>query len=168
MTTLATPEQIHRLAEPSREHVKTAFSQFPSGVVALAGLVDGRPAGFAASSFAAVSIEPALVSICIQNGSSTWEKLRGSRVGISILSEAQGKTVFQLAGRADRFSGLAIEELESGAVLIDGAAAWLECSLIQEIAAGDHVIAVFRIHRLQTEDDAPLVYHRAAVHRLAS
>lgn len=168
MTVIATSAEACGLAQPTRENVKAAFAQFPSGVVALAASVDGRPAGFAASSFAAVSLDPALVSICIQNGSPTWEKLRRGRVGISILSEAQAKTVFQLAGRGDRFSGLEIEELESGAVLVGGASAWLECSLVQEIAAGDHCIALFRVHRLRTEDETPLVYHRAAVHRLAS
>ncbi|MFD1210479.1 flavin reductase family protein [Arthrobacter sp. GCM10027362] len=169
MTALATPESVLRLAEPTREQVKAAFSQFPSGVVALAALVEGRPAGFAASSFAAVSMDPALVSVCIQNGSSTWEKLRsGGRIGISILAETQDKAVFQLAGRGDRFSGVDITELSSGAVLIGGASAWLECSLVQEVAAGDHCIALLSVHRLQTEDEIPLVYHRAAVHRLAS
>ena len=43
--------------------LRDAFGIFPSGVVAVAANVDGRPVGLAASSFTSVSLEPPLVSI---------------------------------------------------------------------------------------------------------
>ena len=42
--------------------LREAFGVFPSGVVAVAAIVDGVPVGLAASSFTSVSLDPALVS----------------------------------------------------------------------------------------------------------
>jgi len=67
--------------------LRQAFGCFPTGVTAFCGLADGRPEGFAASSFTSVSLEPALVSICVANTSETWPKLaRMKRLGISVLA----------------------------------------------------------------------------------
>ncbi|GAB6983504.1 hypothetical protein JCM10369A_00280 [Nocardioides pyridinolyticus] len=46
--------------DPTR--LREAFGVFPSGVVAVAAEVDGELVGLVASSFTAVSLEPALVS----------------------------------------------------------------------------------------------------------
>ena len=59
--------------------LRHAFGLFPSGVTAVCGIVDGHPAGLAASSFTSVSLDPPLVSVCIAHTSSTWPILRQCR-----------------------------------------------------------------------------------------
>lgn len=56
--------------------LRQAFGFFPSGVTAVCGLADGRPAGLTASSFTSVSLDPALVSVCLAKTSTTWPVLR--------------------------------------------------------------------------------------------
>ena len=69
--------------------LREAFGHFPSGVIAIAAEVHGARVGLAASTFVPVSLDPPLVSFCVQNTSETWPKLQGVPVlGISVLGEA--------------------------------------------------------------------------------
>ena len=69
--------------------LREAFGHFPSGVVAIAAEVNGVREGLAASTFVPVSLDPPLVSFCVQNISTTWPKLKGvPMLGISVLGEA--------------------------------------------------------------------------------
>ena len=57
--------------------LRRAFSCFPSGVVAVCAHEGGSAfLGMAASSFSTVSLDPPLVSVCVQNTSTTWPRLR--------------------------------------------------------------------------------------------
>jgi flavin reductase (DIM6/NTAB) family NADH-FMN oxidoreductase RutF len=60
----------------NRDALRQAFAAFPSGVVAVAAEVAGRPVGLAASSFTSVSLDPPLVSVSIACSSTTWPVLR--------------------------------------------------------------------------------------------
>lgn len=65
----------------------------------------------------------------------------------------------------DRFKGLGYEATPDGAVSLADAGAWLECSVKQEIAAGDHDIILFRLHRAATaEGIILLVFHSSVFH----
>jgi flavin reductase (DIM6/NTAB) family NADH-FMN oxidoreductase RutF len=149
--------------------LRRTFGAFPSGVTALAAVVDGRPVGMAASSFTSVSLAPPLVSVCVARTSTTWPVLRAvPRLGISVLSAAQEQAGRQLAARdIDRFAGLGWGVTPDGAVLLDLASAWLECSTEQQVRAGDHDIVVLRVHDLGADDDQPpLVFHGSRFRRL--
>ena len=142
-------------------HLRRVFGAFPTGVTALAGLVDGEPVGLAASSFTSVSLEPALVSVCIAHSSSTWPVLRSARrIGVSVLAADQHGIARQLSSRAgNRFAGIGWRAVDD-AVLLDDAAASLECSVHQTIRVGDHDIVVLAVHALDASADSdPLVFH---------
>jgi flavin reductase (DIM6/NTAB) family NADH-FMN oxidoreductase RutF len=156
-----------QIIDPQR--LRHAFGVFPSGVAAVAALVDGIPIGIAASSFTSVSLEPALVSLCIGHSSTTWPLLKTvSRLGVSILSAGQDRAGRQLAAKgADRFAGLSWRATADGAVLLDGASGWFETSIEQQVTAGDHDIVVLRVHDLDADHDvAPLVFHASRFRRI--
>lgn len=108
--------------------LREAFGHFPTGVVAIAAEVDGVRQGLAASTFVPVSLEPPLVSFCVQNTSTTWPKLTGvPMLGISVLGEAHDAAVRTLAAKTgDRFAGLETVSNDAGAVFIKGTSVWLE------------------------------------------
>jgi len=144
------------------DRLRRVFGAFPSGVTAIAALLDGDPMGMAASSFTSVSLNPPLVSICVALTSTTWPILRkAARLGVSILAADQMDAGRQLAGRGpDRFAGLDWRTTADGAVLLEGASAWLECSIYTEVRAGDHDIVVLLVHDLDADHDiSPLVFH---------
>ena len=146
--------------------LRSAFGQFPSGVAALAAYdAEDTPQGMVASSFTVgVSLEPALVSVAVQNTSSTWPLLRDiERIGISILGEGQGAIARQMAAKgSDRFAGLDLATNQD-AIFVEESALWLETSLYGEFPAGDHVVALLEVHHLAdfTDVHEPLVFHKS-------
>ncbi|MEU5347530.1 MULTISPECIES: flavin reductase family protein [unclassified Streptomyces] len=150
--------------------LRQAFGCFPSGVTAVCALDSGAPVGMAVSTFTPVSLSPALISVCVQDTSTTWPKLRGrSHVGVSVLAEGQDTICRSLASRAgDRFAGVDWDADDDGGVYIHGASLWLNCSLHAELPGGDHTIVLLEIQGLKAEPDRqPLVFHNSRFRRLA-
>lgn len=149
--------------------LREAFGHFPTGVVAVAAEVDGVRIGLAASTFVPVSLDPPLVSFCVQNTSTTWPRLAGlPRLGISVLGEAHDVAARTLAARTgDRFAGLQTVSSPAGAVFIKGTSVWLESAVEQLVPAGDHTIVVLSVADLTVDPDiAPIVFHRSGFRRL--
>jgi flavin reductase (DIM6/NTAB) family NADH-FMN oxidoreductase RutF len=159
--------QTNQDLDPRR--LRDAFGVFPSGVVAVAANVDGRPIGLAASSFTSVSLEPPLVSISVARTSKTWPDLRRSpHLGVTILAEHHGEVCRQLAGPVDqRFDGIGTSASDDGALTLDEGLARFDCTIYREVEAGDHVIVLLQLHAVQHSVGLPLVFHRSAFGRLA-
>jgi flavin reductase (DIM6/NTAB) family NADH-FMN oxidoreductase RutF len=151
-------------------NLRRVFGAFPTGVTAVAALAaDGRPVGLAASSFTSVSLNPPIVSVCIGHGSTTWPRLRtADRLGVTVLGAHQEQACVQLSrSSTDRFAGLSWRATLDGAVLIDGSAAWLDCSIENEVTAGDHDVIFLRVHELDADHTVePLVFHASRFWRL--
>jgi flavin reductase (DIM6/NTAB) family NADH-FMN oxidoreductase RutF len=151
--------------------LREAFGHFPSGVVAIAAQVDGNRVGLAVSTFVPVSLEPPLVSFCVQNTSTTWPKLEAApMLGISVLGESHDAAARTLAAKTgDRFAGLETVSNDSGAVFIKGTGLWLESAVEQLIPAGDHIIVVLRVNEVTVDAEvAPIVFHRSGFRRLGA
>ena len=155
---------------PTADDLKATFSCLPTGVAAICAVVDGKPEGMIASTFTPVSLDPALVSICIDARSQTWPVLADApHLAISLLAEHQEPVSRALSAKGgDRFAGLPIDASEDGPLVIPEATAWMMCEKYSQVTAGDHEIVIFRI--LQSGADTerrPLVYHRSGFKRLA-
>jgi flavin reductase (DIM6/NTAB) family NADH-FMN oxidoreductase RutF len=151
--------------------LRTAFGAFPSGVVAVAAQVRGQLTGIAASSFTSVSLDPPLVSFSVATTSNTWPLLReADHLGVSVLADHHDAICRQLAGPTDqRFAGLPFRSTEGGAVLLDEAVATFDCSIDQEIEAGDHLIVVLALHQVSDGGGgSPLVFHRSGFKKLSA
>jgi flavin reductase (DIM6/NTAB) family NADH-FMN oxidoreductase RutF len=160
---------------PGGEQLREAFGCFPSGVAAVCAMVGAGPVGMAVSSFTPVSLAPPLVSVCVQHTSTTWPQLRaaarfGARLGLSVLAEGHDAVCRALARKGvDRFAEVDWTTGLRGSVFVHGSSAWFDCSIQEEILAGDHTMVLLRIHRLQCEHDvAPLVFHSSRFRRLAT
>ena len=153
------------------DQLRRAFGCFPSGVAAVCARRDGEPVGLAASSFTSVSMDPPVVSMCIQHTSTTWPKLREQpRLGLSVLAEGQDEICARLASRTgDRFAGMDWFASADGSVFVDGATLWLDCTVCAEVPCGDHDIVLLQIHGLSAAPDtSPLVFHASKFRRLAT
>ena len=142
--------------------LRRAFANFPSGVVAVCAQVDGVSHGLAMSTFVPVSLDPPLVSFCVQNSSSTWPRLsEASHLGLSLLGTGQQQVARSLSSRnGDRFAGLELHRGSGTAVFIQGASAWVEGTPEAQVPAGDHTVVILRIHRLTTSAASePLIFH---------
>jgi flavin reductase (DIM6/NTAB) family NADH-FMN oxidoreductase RutF len=155
--------------ELSPDALRKAFSHFPSGVVAVASEVLGTKIGLAVSTFVPVSLDPPLVSICVQNSSTTWPILRKAKsLGISLLAESHGVAARALAAKtSDRFPELQTVSLDGGATFLEGASIWIQSTIDKSVLAGDHTIVVLLVHSLTMHDEvAPMIFHRSTFRRL--
>ncbi|VFB00258.1 flavin reductase family protein [Nocardia cyriacigeorgica] len=142
--------------------LRRAFANFPSGVVAVCAQDDGIPHGLAVATFVPVSLDPPLVSFCVQNTSTTWPRLTGAdRLGLSLLGTEQQDAARALGSRsADRFQGLDLHHGSGDAVFIDGASAWIEGTVHAQVPAGDHQVVILGIDRIATHPHRePLIFH---------
>ncbi|MFG3518716.1 flavin reductase family protein [Nocardia nova] len=149
--------------------LRRAFAHFPSGVVAVCAEFDGVPAGLVVSTFVPVSLDPPLVSFCVQNSSTTWPKLVGAqRLGLSLLSAHQDEAAQRMSSRnGDRFGDVEVHRGEGGSLFVGGAAAWLEGTVHTQVSAGDHQVVLVQITRLATRSQhEPLVFHGSRFRRL--
>ena len=138
------------LAEPGLDQhtLRTAFGRFATGVA----FVTAERDGLIVSSFAAVSLQPPLVSFCPSRDSLTWQRMRrAGRFTVHVVDARHG-------GFVRRATAPGADRLTEPDVMRDALAS-LECELTAEHPAGDHWIVVGRVLRLRVvEDGRPLVY----------
>jgi flavin reductase (DIM6/NTAB) family NADH-FMN oxidoreductase RutF len=148
---------------------RMALGQFATGVTVVTTVgADGRPQGLTVNSFCSVSLEPPLVLVCVDKRSETHEGFQASGVfGISVLAEEQQDVSerFALAGRS-KFEGFPLLTGGSGAPLVPGALAHLECRLHAAHDGGDHRIYVGEVLNLAVRAGRPLLYHARLYRRL--
>jgi 3-hydroxy-9,10-secoandrosta-1,3,5(10)-triene-9,17-dione monooxygenase reductase component len=143
-------------AEPvlDERSLRAAFGRFATGVALVTAEDDGTPVALIVSSFAAVSLQPPLVSFCVGRGSMTWQRMRrAGRCTINVLAARHAGFVRRAAPRgADRFAEPDV---------LRNALAAIECELESEHAAGDHWIVVGRVRRLRVSAEAQPLIHFA-------
>jgi flavin reductase (DIM6/NTAB) family NADH-FMN oxidoreductase RutF/DNA-binding IclR family transcriptional regulator len=148
---------------------RRVLGQYPTGVcIVTATTSDGAPAGLAVGSFTSVSLDPPLVAFLPAKSSTSWPKMRS--VGsfcVNVLAADQDQVcrAFAVAG-GDKFAGLTWRPAESGAPILDGVLAWIDCDLDAIHEAGDHEIVLGRVRALEIERPAlPLVFFQGGYGR---
>lgn len=148
---------------------RRALGQFATGITVVTTRdAGGRLLGLTVSAFCSVSLHPPLVLVCVDAQSETHAAFLESGVfGVSILAEGQ-EAVSERFARAGhpKFADLEMLTGESGAALVPGALAHIECRLAAAHPAGDHTIYVGKVLGLSVHPGRPLVYHAGAYHPL--
>jgi len=123
------------------------------------------PAGFTATSFTSVSLEPPLVSFCLARSASAWNAVRHAEmIAVHVLTQEQEQVARTFATRGiDRFAAHGAWHTGLGGVpLLDGVLARMVCRVVQRVEAGDHTIVLATPEMGEHHADlgvAPLVYH---------
>ncbi len=143
---------------------KTVLSRWASGVTVVTCRRDGGIHGMTASSFSSVSMNPPLVLICVDRRNRTHGFIQEQRCfGIHILERKQEEVSNQCAGfRGEEGNQLldATHRAEAtGAPILDGALAWMDCRLWQEYDGGDHTIFVGEIVAAGAGEGDPLLWY---------
>lgn len=155
--------------EVSAEKIEAArfrqvLGHFPTGVVVVTAIQeDGVPAGMAVGSFTSVSLDPPLVAFLPDKSSTSFPKIRAAgSFCINVLAGDQETVCRAFAVRGpDRFAGVPWHPAGSGAPIVDGAVAWIDCDIEQILEAGDHYIVLGRVRDLSvTGRPSPLLFFR--------
>lgn len=147
--------------------LRSAFAQFPQGVVILGAEIDGAPEGLVVSTFTVgVSLDPPLVSVSMQHTSRTWPKLRdwASHLGISVIGADQRHLAQQMGSkdRDSRFAGVDYSTDHDGALVLDRTPLWLKTRIYHQFTAGDHDVVILEVLNCGLDQtQTGLVFHQS-------
>ena len=144
------------------EEFKAAVGKFPTGVTVISTSHEGKLWGFTANSFTSVSLEPSLISFCLDKKASSLPIFRESPYfAINILANDQSDISIHFATRMkDKFSKVKYKIGEfSKSPLIEGAISCIECVKHKQLECGDHYIFIGEVGETHTDETkSPLVY----------
>ena len=144
-------------------NLRQALGSFSTGVTVVSCLDKNKnPLGFTANSFTSVSLDPQLISICIDKESFNIDSFSITKhFAVSVLSEDQQSisTTFATPNE-DRFQNVEWRPEDTGSPIIENAVAWFDCNTRQVIDAGDHLILIGEIIAFDSSPKTPLMYLR--------
>jgi flavin reductase (DIM6/NTAB) family NADH-FMN oxidoreductase RutF len=121
------------------------LGHFATGIVVVTAF-GKHPVGMTCQSFSSLSLEPPLVLFSPARTSTTWPIIREiGTFAVNILAVEQQPLcrAFAVSG-SDKFAGVDWSPGVTGAPLLAGALAHLECALYQVLPGGDHDIVLAR------------------------
>ncbi len=151
---------------------RQVLGHFPTGVTVVTAATPDGPAGLAVGSFFSVSLDPPLVAFCAAKTSTSYPKIdEAGHFVVNVLGDDQEEVCRVFAGRGDKFAGLGYTPSPiSGAPVLNGVLAWIDCEIEAKHEAGDHWIVVGRAHELEVGNEigGPLVFYRGGFGRFSS
>ena len=144
---------------------------FASGIAIITAREADRDVGMTVSAFCSVSLSPPLVLVCVDHNASMHDLLlRHPKLGISIIASEHEAHSRRFADRseAQRFDGVPFTRGVNDVMLLDNAAAQLECQLVRHYEGGDHTIFIAEVERGTMGEARPLLHYRGRYAQLVS
>ncbi|MFF3491418.1 flavin reductase family protein [Streptomyces sp. NPDC002795] len=168
----------------SNDEFRAALSRLAAGVVLLTShepQLDpdgpaGEDAGMTATAFMSVSLDPPLVMVSLRNSSRMDDLLDEQPLwAVSVLSESQSHIAGRFAMKGRLSDRLLFQDIpyvrgeHTGAPLVGGALATLECRTENVVVAGDHTLVIGRVlsASLPSAEGGPLMYFRGRYRSLS-
>jgi flavin reductase (DIM6/NTAB) family NADH-FMN oxidoreductase RutF len=156
------------------ESLRFAMRAWSAGVTVVTAVHGEERHGMTVNSFTSISLNPALITISLQQNTRTHELVMHSRTfGLTILAADQTSVSDLFAGRMpdiqDRFASLKTETLVTGSPLIVGGLSWMDCRVLQTYDAGINTLFISEVVAAQgTGSGEPLIYHNREYWKLFS
>jgi flavin reductase (DIM6/NTAB) family NADH-FMN oxidoreductase RutF len=136
------------------------MAAWASGVTVVTATGPDGPVGLTASSFSSVSLDPPLVSVCVDsNGTSHAGVTTAEGFAVHVLDDSQETLSNRFARPSvDRF---APDDWHTGpfeAPLLPLGLARIVCARHHVVEAGDHTIIIGRVVEVETSQGKPLLY----------
>lgn len=149
---------------------RDVLGRFGSGVTIVTASSAHGPVGMTCQSFSSVSLRPPLVMFVPAKTSRAWPAIRSvGHFTINLLAAGQDHLSNQFArSGGDKYDDVAWTASTLGDPRLDGALAWIDCTVHAVHEAGDHYLVVGRVESLVTgEAEEPLLFYRSAYRRLS-
>jgi flavin reductase (DIM6/NTAB) family NADH-FMN oxidoreductase RutF len=161
-------------SSPTSRQFRDSVGMFATGITVLTARADGSGHGMTANAFASVSLDPLLVLVCVERDAVMHKVLQEvGRFAVSVLAGDQEDLAryFSDPGRPKSMAQFLPLPWRpgpvTGAPLLDGALAWLECDVEAAYDGGDHTVFLGRV--LSVERGArrdPLLHYGGEYRRL--
>lgn len=130
------------------QNMRSVLGNFCTGVAVITAETPEGPLGMTVQSLVSISLDPPLVMFSPQKTSSTWPRIReGGTFCANILPREQRDLGLRFAKAPveERFNGVDWQPGLTGAPVLDGAMAFIECEIEQVHEAGDHYMVLGRV-----------------------
>jgi flavin reductase (DIM6/NTAB) family NADH-FMN oxidoreductase RutF len=148
---------------------RKTLGSYPTGVVLITGAAEEGPVGLVIGSFASVSLDPPLVGFLPGRTSTSWPKVAATGTFcVNILAEDQLDVCRAFASKdGGKYAACTWRTAATGSPVIDGVAAWIDCTIDRVEEAGDHwyVLGAIEEMKVEREDVGPLLFVRGAYGR---
>jgi len=151
-----------RRESPAAERAfRAALTEFATGVTIITARAPHGFVGFTANSFNSVSLDPPLVIWSLSLRSRSLAAFEAAeRYAVNVLAGDQAALARRFSRpHQDRFAGVAFRLDGTGAPLIEGCVAWLECRHHALHPAGDHMLFIGEVFAAAHRKGAPLLWH---------
>jgi len=155
-----------------KDNLRLVMRQWSTGVTVVSAQHKGISHGMTVSSFASVSIDPQTVTISLMKNSRTHDLvIKAGTFGITILSSDQQVISEKFAGKSteteNRFDEHKTWTLVSGAPLLYGGLAYLDCKLIAVHDFGTNSLLIGEVTAAKVGNSGePLLYFDQHYHKL--
>ena len=153
-----------------QQEFRSVMGHFATGVTVITTLDDkGSFLGLTANALCSVSLSPPLLLCCIDKSAECHPAFSSSKVFVvNVLSTEQEVLSRKFAkSGADKFQGVGYRIERTGAPVLDGSLAHLECEVRQEFDAGDHTIYLGEpVDMSMDKETEPLLYFRGGYRNL--
>jgi flavin reductase (DIM6/NTAB) family NADH-FMN oxidoreductase RutF len=148
--------------------LRDLFGHWATGV-AVVTTVDsvGRRVGLTVNTFAALSLDPALILWCLDKNSDNLEAFDEAKYfAVTVLKADQKELGLKFAAQEERFQDTLAFKGDNGMPVLEGGIAFMECTRQSVVDAGDHVIIIGRVTRFGTSDGDPLMFYKGQFENL--
>jgi flavin reductase len=156
------------------EQLKEVMRSWITGVAIVTGCHAGTCHGMTANSFNSITLSPPTVLVALRQETRTQELVKaGGIFGVTILDLNQQDLARRFAGQIDteqpRFTGIETFTMATGAPLIQGGMAYLDCKVVNTFDVGSTTVFIGEVLATHKNDHhtAPLLYLNRAWRKLA-
>jgi flavin reductase (DIM6/NTAB) family NADH-FMN oxidoreductase RutF len=152
--------------------LRQVMRRWPTGVSVVTSFWGENRHGMTVNSFASVSLHPPLIVVTLAHKTRTCSLVNQSGVfGVIILNEAQADLSDCFAGRlseeSDRFAGLEIFTMITGAPFFRGGLGYLDCRVMRTIDFPDSTLFIGEVLAVEREEEGlPLLYYNRSYRRM--
>ncbi len=147
---------------------RAALGCFATGITLVTIATDQGPMGFAANSFASVSLDPPLVLWSPALASSRFAMFaEAPRYAIHVLRTDDAGLISRFMRGGAGFDGLEYDINAEGVPILPDALARFDCAQHATHEGGDHLIVVGRVIRFAMTHGTPLVFAQGRYGRFA-
>jgi flavin reductase (DIM6/NTAB) family NADH-FMN oxidoreductase RutF len=150
-----------RTVAPQR--FRAVMGHFATGVTVVTANGPHGPVGMTANAVCSLSLDPLLLLVCFDNGARTLPVVaEGERFGVNVLAQGQESLARLFASKTpedEKFAEVA-HSVHAGIPVIEGALAWVGCTLQELIPGGDHTIGIGAVTAAETGSGEPLIWYR--------
>ncbi len=146
------------------DQFRHAMGAFTAGVAIITSANGESARAMTANSLTSVSLEPPSILVCVSRARVLHRVMSSSRSFCVNVLRADQEALARACGQTDSpetmLKGVAFREGQTGAPIIEGALAFVECRIVASLDFGTHTIFVGEAVELSADEGEPLIFFR--------